>query len=519
MYIGHIRSFILRHSYSHHAKIGHNVKSRAQENYILYNCIMDEKDGRSSYAIDLPNGGASYIIGNLVQQGPSTDNPGIIAYAREGGSNPLQELYVVNNTIVNDRRTGGTFIIVAGTPTSVKVMNNIFAGPGTPLSGTGEMINNIISGDQLIDPVNFDYHLKPDASAIDAGVDPGSVGSFDLTPIWQYVHVADMEQRLPIVDIDIGAYEFNPALPVITDVLINTVKDTEATIIWTTNEPSTSQVEYGTTPSYGLQSPLATNLVTSHAVTLTSLNPETTYHFRIKSQDADSNESYSSDYTVTAAPLGGSIGTWGENKISNHKNTCVDTYMYGYLDSYKDNNYNDNPEIHVFGDNIDRRGLIWFDLSAISQYSSISKATLKLSPTFIQPHTDVSTITAYLVTDPDKLGTHYPQGWSPSGVCYNWRDNQTQLEWARGAYDHTGVIGKAISQAQDIYGLITWDITEAVQGWINNDYPNQGLFLIGGTRTQFASSEYEDPTKRPILEIIYIPTAPGKPGKPIHVDD
>jgi pectate lyase len=57
IYIGRIRSFTLQFSYSHHATIGHNVKSRAATNYILYNRLMDEKDGRSSYAIDLPEGG------------------------------------------------------------------------------------------------------------------------------------------------------------------------------------------------------------------------------------------------------------------------------------------------------------------------------------------------------------------------------------------------------------------------------------------------------------------------------
>src|SRR5689334_2318055 len=39
MYIGHEGKFTLRYSYSHDSKIGHLVKSRAAENYILYNRI------------------------------------------------------------------------------------------------------------------------------------------------------------------------------------------------------------------------------------------------------------------------------------------------------------------------------------------------------------------------------------------------------------------------------------------------------------------------------------------------
>ena len=42
MYIGRVKEFTLRGCYSHLAKVGHNVKSRALKNYILYNRIMDE---------------------------------------------------------------------------------------------------------------------------------------------------------------------------------------------------------------------------------------------------------------------------------------------------------------------------------------------------------------------------------------------------------------------------------------------------------------------------------------------
>ena len=66
IYIGQVKRFTLRYSYVHHASIGHN-KSRAVENYILYNMIMVEKTGSSSYLMDLSNGGTAYIIGNIFQ--------------------------------------------------------------------------------------------------------------------------------------------------------------------------------------------------------------------------------------------------------------------------------------------------------------------------------------------------------------------------------------------------------------------------------------------------------------------
>ena len=106
MYIGRVRSFTLRYSYIHHARIGHNVKTRALENHILYNRIMDEEDGTASYAIDVPNGGLVYILGNVIQQGPLTDNWAIISYGAEGLKGKEHSLWVVNNTIINERSSG-----------------------------------------------------------------------------------------------------------------------------------------------------------------------------------------------------------------------------------------------------------------------------------------------------------------------------------------------------------------------------------------------------------------------------
>src|SRR3954469_6092433 len=116
MYLNDVRSFTLRYSYSHGAKVGHEVKSRALTNYILYNRITDEQGGTASYGIDLPNGGTAYIIGNIMQKSAQSGNSARIAFAAEGGSNPAQQLYVVNNTMVSDY-TGGTFVRIFNTPT------------------------------------------------------------------------------------------------------------------------------------------------------------------------------------------------------------------------------------------------------------------------------------------------------------------------------------------------------------------------------------------------------------------
>src|SRR2546425_1167378 len=59
--------------------------------------------------------------------------------------------------------------------------------------------------------------------------------------------------------------------PVISAVAVPVITFSGATIIWTTNEGSNSQVDYGLTTAYGTSSPLDTALVLAHSVTLGGL--------------------------------------------------------------------------------------------------------------------------------------------------------------------------------------------------------------------------------------------------------
>ena len=68
---------------------------------------------------------------------------------------------------------------------------------------------------------------------------------------------------------------------------------TSATISWTTNEASTTRVDYGTSPSALNQTASNATLVASHSISLTSLTPNTTYSFRVTSVDAATNSSTS----------------------------------------------------------------------------------------------------------------------------------------------------------------------------------------------------------------------------------
>lgn len=208
IYIGGVRRFTLRNSYIHDAAVGHNVKSRARENYILYNRIMDERNG-SSYLVDLSEGGKAYVIGNLFRQGPNTDNPAMIAFAPERNQDdPKQALYVVNNTAVNDR-DDGIFVFNHSVAPAV-LINNLLVGKVTPLQGPGEERNNRVVADAgLRNKSGFDYRLRPGSPAVDRGVEPGrAAGGFVLRPEFQYVHPLRLQPRPRRGVIDVGAYEF-----------------------------------------------------------------------------------------------------------------------------------------------------------------------------------------------------------------------------------------------------------------------------------------------------------------------
>ena len=207
------RSLTVRFSYLHHANVGHNLKSRALQNQITYNRIMDETDGNSSYAIDLPDGGLSYVIGNVIQQGRATQNRTIVAFGAEGYKHAVNELYFVNNTVVNDLPTAGRFVFVRAGAGAVRLVNNVFSGPGKVLSGPGEMLNNLRAGkSDFVDPASFDYRLKNGALAIGGGIEPGQARGFDLRPYAEYAHRLQKRLRRNSGALDLGALEYQASV-------------------------------------------------------------------------------------------------------------------------------------------------------------------------------------------------------------------------------------------------------------------------------------------------------------------
>jgi uncharacterized protein YkwD len=89
--------------------------------------------------------------------------------------------------------------------------------------------------------------------------------------------------------------------PIITNIVASPT-ETTAVITWTTDEAATSQVEYTNTTAYDSASALDVTPATSHSITLSILEPNTTYKFRVKSTDKSGNQAVSEDNTfITSA--------------------------------------------------------------------------------------------------------------------------------------------------------------------------------------------------------------------------
>lgn len=276
LYIGNVKSLTFRYSYSHDANAGHNLKSRAITNTIVYNrfsstpvgTVGSTAAGQPSYEVDLPNAGTTYLIGNIIEQPAANNNPNMLAYGEEGASNPAQDLYVVNNTFLNDA-SNGTFVFVgSGVSKPVLLQNNVFAGSGnvTSQSSAISKTNYVAITPAFINRLLFDLH-PTSALMINAGSDPGYAATgVSLAAVAQYKAVASGEARPVVGSIDIGAYEAVSAP-------VTTTPPATGTTTWTTcaNEGATCsfsgtlQVRYGANGIYvtkTLTGPVACNNAT-----------------------------------------------------------------------------------------------------------------------------------------------------------------------------------------------------------------------------------------------------------------
>lgn len=104
------------------------------------------------------------------------------------------------------------------------------------------------------------------------------------------------------------------AAPTISNVRLGSTTNTSVDITWTTDVPASSMLNYGKQADYGIvRNPNFD--VTQHSVTVDTLDPSTTYHFRITASDSSGNQGISGDFMFT---------TTGYENIPNIENVSTE---------------------------------------------------------------------------------------------------------------------------------------------------------------------------------------------------
>lgn len=190
LYVGAIARLSVTGSYFHHALAGHLLKSRAAVNDIRYNRLTDEIGGRASYELEFPDGGVAYVVGNIIQQNSTTENPNIVSYGAENYRWPKNEIYLVNNTLVDLRPHSGVFLRVRPGNVKILAVNNLLIGQGKlDEAGQGDYENNFnVDFDEFVKAAREDFRLSSASRLVGRAVTLQAAGAVDLMPRFEYGH-------------------------------------------------------------------------------------------------------------------------------------------------------------------------------------------------------------------------------------------------------------------------------------------------------------------------------------------
>lgn len=155
-----------------------------------------------------------------------------------------------------------------------------------PLASGSSALNQDGSTAQMVGQLDKDTHHE----VLVQQLDPSTIYYFKTLSqneikITGASEVISMETpaRIPLV---LAGLEFKNTTPVSTDV------------VWTTNKPSTTVLEYGKVPEYGAAI-TDKNLNINHQMTLSGLESGVRYHLRVHATDADENTTESDDYLIS----------------------------------------------------------------------------------------------------------------------------------------------------------------------------------------------------------------------------
>jgi len=178
IYVGSIASLTISGSRFHAAKIGHLIKSRARLSDIRYNFIYDGAGGKASYEVEFPNGGTAILIGNIIGQSATTENPVVVSFGAEGKTWHESSIALIHNTLINDYFPGAWFLRVHkdkfSTPPKVYAINNLTVGLGIfTMGANGEFHGNIPAPSFILaDPQTLNFALPNNSLLQGLGINP-----------------------------------------------------------------------------------------------------------------------------------------------------------------------------------------------------------------------------------------------------------------------------------------------------------------------------------------------------------
>jgi Ca2+-binding RTX toxin-like protein len=148
LYVNEIGTLTVTNSYFHDANVGHELKSRAA-NTVLLNDRFVDGTSTASYSIDLPNSGNATIKNDIIQQGPNSQNPGMISYGAEITKPQWasSSLLVQSNTFVNQLNTLSARGVVNHNNLTASLVDNHFYGLTATQIASG---SNVQTGDTML---------------------------------------------------------------------------------------------------------------------------------------------------------------------------------------------------------------------------------------------------------------------------------------------------------------------------------------------------------------------------------
>jgi len=161
----------------------------------------------------------------------------------------------------------GVFVILRWLPGARAASHDVYFGTSYDLVNNATNTSPEFKGNNLLENVIWELGDLPYDSSYWWRIDEINAGGTTKGDIWSFTTESDT---------------YPPQFTYPPDAVSITAQ--EATIIWTTNELSDSLVEYSLDTSYG-ESVYDGTLVKEHSVTLTGLQPGTTYYYKATSTD------------------------------------------------------------------------------------------------------------------------------------------------------------------------------------------------------------------------------------------